>query len=147
VPGVISLNSLFLNDSLVNLVSLLKAPNSIVLSPQFPIYKSSSSVNLLEKKLSFSNNDILLLETTRFRTFGKRIKGIAVNDGAEQLIWIPSVPHLHSSGQRSATLAGRINNHNQKIKTAVANNSNSNTTVSFDGMAKCCNLQKERNRY
>jgi len=88
---------------------------------------------------------MLLLERSSFRTFSKRIKGIAVNDEEEQMISIPPSLHLHSSGQRSATLAGTINNHNQKIKTAVANSSDSNTTVRFDGMARWCNLQRERN--
>ena len=54
------------------------------------------------------------------------------------------VKHLHTAGQGSANIAGTINNHNQKIKTAVANNSDSNTTVRFDGMARWCNLQRER---
>ena len=60
------------------------------------------------------------------------------------MISIPPVPHLHSTGQRSATLAGRNNKHNQKIKTGVANTSDSNNTVRFDGMTRWCNLQRER---
>jgi hypothetical protein len=34
-----------------------------------------------------------------------------------------------------ATLTGTITNHNQNITAGVANSSDSNTTVSFDGMA------------
>jgi hypothetical protein len=38
-----------------------------------------------------------------------------------------------------------ITNHNQKITAGVANSSDTTTTVSFDGMASCCNLYRERN--
>jgi hypothetical protein len=43
---------------------------------------------------------------------------------------------LHASGQKCATNAGRVTNHNQKMKGIVANSNDTNTTVSFDGMAK-----------
>jgi hypothetical protein len=36
-----------------------------------------------------------------------------------------------------------ITNHNQNITTGVANSSDINTTVILDGMASCCNLQRE----
>jgi hypothetical protein len=36
-----------------------------------------------------------------------------------------------------------MTNHNQNMKAGVANSSH-NTTVNLDGMAKCCNLQREK---
>jgi len=54
------------------------------------------------------------------------------------------VPHSHSTGHSIATLAGTITNHNQNATAGVANSSDTNTTVSLDGMASCCNLQRER---
>jgi hypothetical protein len=47
----------------------------------------------------------------------------------------PAVSQWHSAGHIIATLAGTITNHNQKITAGVANSSDSNTTVSLDGMA------------
>jgi hypothetical protein len=52
---------------------------------------------------------------------------------------------LHSSGHSIAILAGTTTNHNQNTKAGVANSSDTNTTDSFDGMASCCNLQRESN--
>jgi len=59
------------------------------------------------------------------------------------MTWYSSGSHLHSSGHSIATLAGRTTNHNQNITAGVANSSDTNTTVSLDGMASCCNLNRE----
>jgi hypothetical protein len=55
----------------------------------------------------------------------------------------PAASHNHSSGHSIATLAGTITIHNQNTTAGVANSSDTNTTVSLDGMASCCNLQRE----
>jgi len=56
------------------------------------------------------------------------------------------VSHRHSSGHSTATLAGTITNHNQNATAGVVNSSDISTTFSLDGMARCCDLQRERNR-
>ena len=73
------------------------------------------------------------------------IKGTAVNDGSSHETWHPPGSHRHSSGHSIATLAGTITNHNQNIRTGVANSSDTSITVSLDGMASCCNLHREKN--
>jgi hypothetical protein len=67
-----------------------------------------------------------------------------VNGGLLQEMWYTAVSHKHSSGHSIATLAGTITNHNQNITAGVANSSDTNTTVSLDGMASCCNQHRER---
>jgi len=54
-------------------------------------------------------------------------------------------PRQHSLGHSIAILVGRTSNYNQNITAGVANSSDTNTTVSLDGMASCCNLHRERN--
>jgi hypothetical protein len=54
---------------------------------------------------------------------------------------------LHPAGDGLATVTGRITNHKQNIREAVEKSSESNTTVIRDGMARCSNLQRERNSY
>ena len=51
--------------------------------------------------------------------------------------------HVHPSGQFITTLAFTITNHNQKTA-GVAKSIDTNSIVSFDGMASCCNMQRER---
>jgi len=72
-------------------------------------------------------------------------EGMLFNPEREQFTKYPSKSHLHFSGHSTATLVGRINNHNQNIITGVANSSDNNTTVSLDGMAMFCDLHRERN--
>ena len=74
-----------------------------------------------------------------------RIEGILFNPESEQFTKNPSFLQLHSSGHSIVTLVGRIINHNQNIITGVANSSDTNITVRFDGMASCYNLHRERN--
>ena len=76
--------------------------------------------------------------------FVRWINGAAVKDGPLQLAKYPPCSHLHPSGHRIVTLAGRITNHNQNTTAGVANSSDTNTTVSLDGMASCCDLHRER---
>jgi len=56
----------------------------------------------------------------------------------------PAVSHSHFSGHSTATFAGRITNHSQNATAGAANSSDISTRVSLDGMASCCNLQRER---
>jgi len=144
VPGIISLTLLPDINSFFNFVSPLNAPNSIFLSPQCSTSNNSSSDN--EINLSFPNNVILLKGTLSTRTPVILITGTAVNDSLEHLMSYPAGSHLHSSGHSIATLAGTITNHNHKATTGVANSRDTNTTVRFDGMASCCNLQREKKR-
>jgi hypothetical protein len=72
------------------------------------------------------------------------IKGTTVVDGPWHSTWYPVVLHSHPSGHSAATLAGTITNRNQYTTAGVANSRDSNTTVSFDGLASCCNLERER---
>jgi len=72
------------------------------------------------------------------------IKGTAVNDESLQKTWYPPASHMHSLGHSIATLAGWTTNHNQNVTAGVANSSDTNTTVTLDGMASCCNLHRER---
>jgi hypothetical protein len=53
--------------------------------------------------------------------------------------------YQHSTGNCIANLIGWITIQNQNITAGVENISDTNTTVSLDGMASCCNLQRERN--
>jgi hypothetical protein len=117
----------------VNFVSPLNAPNSIVLSPQNLTINFSNSVS--GRKLSFSNNVMLFPESQSTRTSVRWIKGTEVNDILEQSTEFPPMSHLHSSGHSIVTLAGTINNHNQKNTADVANSSDTSTKGSLDGMA------------
>jgi len=81
---------------------------------------------------------------SRFGTFIGKIKGILFNDELEQSTWYSPIPHQHFSGHSIATLAGRITNHNQNVTAGNANSSNTNTTVIRDGIANCCNQQRQR---
>jgi hypothetical protein len=49
---------------------------------------------------------------------------------------INPVSHWHSSEHNIATLADKINNHNHNLKAGVVNSSDTNTTISLDGMAR-----------
>jgi hypothetical protein len=142
VPGNISFISLQFNDSLVNFVSPLNDPNFIVLSPQTVNFNSSSSVS--EKKLSFDKNVMLFSSSKSVRTPEMWIKGTAVNDVLAQSTKYPPMSHLHSAGHSIATVAGQITKHNQYRRAGVANSSNTKVTISRDGMASCCDLQRER---
>ena len=81
---------------------------------------------------------MLLLYSSSVRTCSKGINGVAVNDGPSHQTRCFLGSHLHFSGHRFASLPGTITNH-------VANSSDTNTAVSLDGMASCCNLHIERN--
>jgi hypothetical protein len=72
-------------------------------------------------------------------------RGILFNPEPEQFTKTPSNSHVHLSGHINSILAGRITNQNQNITTGVAISSDTNTTVSLDGMTGCCNLHRERN--
>jgi len=50
--------------------------------------------------------------------------------------------YTHIPQDSIATLSGRIANHSQNIKTG----SDTNTTVSLEVMASCCNLHTEREK-
>jgi len=143
MPGFILLALLQPMSSSVNFVSTLNAPNSIVTSLHSSKLNISSSVS--EIKRSLSNNLISLRRSRSTRVSVRRIKGGAVNDGPLQITMYPPFLHPHPSGHSIVTLAGRITNHSQNIKTAVANRRDTTTTVSLDGMTRCCNLHKERN--
>jgi hypothetical protein len=62
----------------------------------------------------------------------------------EQLIRYPSLRHVHFSGHTVVSVTCWINNLTQNMTAGVANSSDSNTTVSLDGMASCCNLHREK---
>jgi hypothetical protein len=66
------------------------------------------------------------------------------NDEPLHETWYSPVSQLHSSGHPIATVAGRITNHNQDIAADVANSSDTNSTISVEGMAGCCNLRREK---
>ena len=104
---------------------------------------SCSSVSLLEINLSFSKDVMLLLSSRSFRTFVGKIEGILFSGCIEQATWYNTGSCLHFSGHSTATLAGTITNHNQNTRAGVANSIDTNTTVSLDGMASCCDLQRE----
>jgi hypothetical protein len=74
----------------------------------------------------------------------KGIEGTVVNDVLLHMTKYPVGSHQHPPGHSTATFAGGITNHNENITAGVANSSDSNSTVSLDGMASCCNLQRER---
>ena len=109
-------------------------PN-LLFSVHSSIYTISPAQSVKKKKLP---------SPKIIRNFVRWTKGTAFNDVPSQSTTHPPVSHLHSSGHSIATLAGRINNHNQNIRGGVANSSDTNTSVSLDGMASCCNLQRER---
>ena len=72
------------------------------------------------------------------------------NPESKECTYYPIETHKYVSEHIIATLASTITNHNQNIKAAFANsnetnNRDTNTTVSLDGMASCCNLHRERN--
>ena len=123
------------NNALIFIVSISQSLSEI----------SWSSVSSLEINLPFSKDVMLLLSTTSFRTFVGKIKGILFNDEFEHVTCYPSGSYQHFSGHTFVTLAGRITNHNQNITTVVASSIDTKFTVSFDGMANCCNLHRERN--
>jgi len=75
------------------------------------------------------------------------IKGIGFTDRNLHMTLYPPVSHRHPSGHNIATLAGTITKYNQNIRAGVANSSDTNTTVSFDGMESCCNLHRQRGNY
>jgi hypothetical protein len=75
----------------------------------------------------------------------RRIEETEVNDVLTHMTWYPPASHLHSSGISIATLAGTITNHNQNITAGIANSNDTNATVSLDGVASCCNLERESN--
>ena len=145
VPDIISRILLTFIESSVNFVSPLNAPNSIVLSTQLLTINISSSVSPLETNLSLSSNVMLFLSSLSTRTSVRWIKGTAVNDGPSQRTMYPAFSHWQFSGHNIATLAGMVSNTIQNITADVANSSDTNTTVSLDGMASCCNLHRERN--
>jgi hypothetical protein len=63
------------------------------------------------------------------------MKGRVVNDLRLHMTRYPPLSHLQFSGHSIATLAGTITNHNQNIRAGDAKRSDTNTTVSLDGMA------------
>jgi hypothetical protein len=77
--------------------------------------------------------------------FVGKIKGILFDDEIEQATWYLPGSFQHSTGHCVANLVGWITTQNQNITAGVADSSDTNTTVSIDGMASCCNLQRERN--
>ena len=121
------------------------SPNSIVASRTNFATNSSRSVSTLETKASFSKDAILLSLSASRRVFVGRINEILFKDDSEQSTRFPLVSHQHSSGHSIATLAGCITNNYQNITAGAANISDTNTTVSLDGLASCCNLHREMN--
>ena len=145
VRCVISHNVLPHTDSSANFLSSLKALNFTVSLSKTITEISCSSVSLLEINLS-SRDVMLLLWSRSFRTFVGKTEGILFSDDIEQETWYSTGSCLHSTGHSNVTLARTITNHNQNTTTGVANSSDTNTTVSLDGMEICCNLQRERER-
>ena len=141
----ISHNVLPHTDSSANFLSSLKALNFTVSLSKTIIEISCSSVSLLEINLS-SRDVMLLLSSRSFRKFVGKTEGILFSGDIEQATWYSTGSCLHSTGHSNVTLARTITNHNQNTTTGVANTSDTNTTVSLDGMASCCNLQREREK-
>ena len=113
-------------------------------TPHAVTFNKSSSV--IETKLFFFNSVISLKDIRSTRASVAWMKGSAVNDLLEHSTKYPVGSHLHPSGHCIATLAGRITNLNQNATTGVAKSRDTNTTVSLDGMASCCNMHRERER-
>jgi len=145
VRGVISRTLLPHIDSSANFLSPLDVLNCIVSISQSLTEISSCSVSPLEINLSFSEDVMLLLSSRLFRPFVGKISGILFNDEIEQSTWYPPGSYHHSTGHSIDSLVGWITTQNQNITEGLVNNSDTNTTVSLDGMANCCNLHRERN--
>jgi hypothetical protein len=145
VPGVISRNLLPHIDSSAKFLSPLNSLYFIVSISQSLTEIPSRSVSLLEINLSFSKDFMLLLSSRSFRTFVGKIRRILFNEEIEQATWYLPGSFQHSTGHGIANLVGWITTQNQNITAGVANSSDTNTTVSLDGKASCCNLQRERN--
>jgi len=146
LPGVISRKLLPHIDSDTKFLSPLNSLNFIVSISQSLTQISSSSVCPLAINLSFTKDVMLLLSSRSFRTFVGKIKGILFNDEIEQSTWYPPGSYHHSAGHSIDSLVGWITTQNQNI-TGLANNNDTNTTVSLDGKASCCNLHRERKWY
>jgi hypothetical protein len=106
----------------------------------------SSSVSPFDMKMSFCSVVILIVPSKSSRTSVGKIKGKLSNGELKHATLYPPGAHLHPSGHNLAALARTITNHNQNMTAGVATSSDTNTTVSLDGMSSCCNLHTESNR-
>jgi hypothetical protein len=85
---------------------------------------------------------MLFLSSRSFRPFVGNIRGILFNDEIEPATWYPPASYQHSTRYCIANLVRWITTQNQNITAGLANSSDTNTTVSLDGMVSCCNLHR-----